>query len=231
MTEIDERVETAYHEAGHAVALYSLGFDLGDASIVAEGVSLGRVGTPMEEAVAERLDVLEYLGEDGETFAVRQIMVAFSGVKAVEVLTKREHDPRASDVQFSLPGSDWSRLNLWMPMVAGPDEHSEVYDRAWREAERVLRQNWEAVRAVADALLERGGLDVATLRAALSEAGCDRDEAPIRRVALEIEGDMLRERRFELMEEGDPNNEMEEVQERIERGDRELRQLRGKETP
>ena len=37
-----ERTETAYHEAGHAVALYALGFDLGDATIVASEDNLGR---------------------------------------------------------------------------------------------------------------------------------------------------------------------------------------------
>jgi hypothetical protein len=41
------RVETAYHEAGHAVALYALGLDVGDASIAANEDSAGRVGMPV----------------------------------------------------------------------------------------------------------------------------------------------------------------------------------------
>jgi len=225
----EERVETAYHEAGHAVALYALGFDLGGATIVSGRDHLGRVGTPTNEAVAERLDVLEYLGEDGETYLMRQIVLAFSGVKSVEILTGQDHDPRAGDVQFWLPGSDWHRLNTWLPMLAAPEDYPSVYDKTWDEAERVLRENWGAVSAVAAALLERGELDAATLRSTLREADCARDDAPIRRVVLIIEGDLLRERRMQLMVEGDPGNELEGVQERIERNGRELQELYGEE--
>lgn len=225
----EERVETAYHEAGHAAALYALGFDLGGASIVPEGDHLGRLGTPRAEAVAERQDMLEYLGEDGETYMMRQIVVAFSGVRAVEVLTGQDHDPRTSDVQFWLPGSDFDRLNTWLPMLAAPKDYPLVYDQAWAEAERVLRENWSAVVAAAEALLERGELDAAILRSVLEGAGCARDDAPIRRVELVLEGDLLRERRLELMEKGDPDNEMESLQERILRTDGELRELRREE--
>ncbi len=224
-----EREETAYHEAGHAVALYALGFDLGGASIVADGDHLGRVVTPMDEAVAQRLDVLEYLGEDGETYMERQIMAALSGVKAVEILTGREHNPQASDVQFWLPGSDWNRLNRWLPMLAAPKDYPKVYGEAWTEAERVLRDNWQAVVAVAQALLERGELDAAALRTTLERAGCARDEVTVSWVTLTINRDVLMERLMRLEEEGDPDNEMEAVLERIERGDRELRRLRGEE--
>jgi hypothetical protein len=226
---VTQRTEIAYHEAGHAVALHALGFDLGDASIVASEDHLGRVGTPIEEAVAERLDMLEYLGDDGQLFMVRQIAVAFAGVKAEEILTGREQDPRSANMQTWLPGSDWSRLNIWLPMAAGSEELSLVYDQAWDEAERVLRENWGAVRALAEALLDRQELTAAAVRSVLEEAGCARDEAPIRRVVLEVQGDKLRERRVTLMTEGDPENELEGLQERIARTDTELETLRQEE--
>lgn len=224
-----EREETAYHEAGHAAAVYALGFDLGGVTIVSGEDYLGRLSTPRAEAVAERQDMLEYLGEDGETYMMRQIMVAFSGVKAIEMLTGQEHDPRASDVQFWWPGSDWNRLNTWLPMLAAPEDQPKVYDEAWDETERVLRENWHAVEAVAQALLDREELDAEALRSILEEAGCARDDAPIRRVVLEIEGDLLRERRFELRDGGDSEDEMEELEKRIADTDRELDELRGEE--
>jgi hypothetical protein len=212
---VTERTETAYHEAGHAVALYSLGFDLGDVSIVPSEEHLGLIGIPIDEALADRLDMLKF-SDDGETFIVRRIAGVFAGVRAVEILTGREHDPRSSDTQTSFPDSDWSQLNLWLPLAEeDPDEQPLFYDQAWDEAEHVLRENWGAVRALAEALLERQELSAAAVRSILQEAGCARDEAPIRRVVLEVQEDKLRERLHKLMSEGDPENEMEGLQERL----------------
>lgn len=224
-----DRTETACHEAGHATALYALGFDLGDASTVADEDHLGRVATPLGEALFDRLDMLEYLGEDGQTFMVRQIAIAFSGVKAVEILTRRELDPNSPDMDTRLPGSDFYRLNTWLPMAAGPQDQSIVYNQAWDEAEHVLRENWDAVRAVAEALLDREGLSAEATRSILEEAGCARDDAPIRRVYLEVQGDILREQRSELRTEGDPENEMEGLQARLASIDAELEALRSDE--
>jgi hypothetical protein len=149
-------------------------------------------------------------------------VVAFSGVKAVEIFIGREHDPQSSDMQTWLPGSDWSRLNTCVPMAAEVEEQPEVYDQAWDVAERVLQENWGAVQAFAEALLEHEALDAAAVRSVLEEAGCVRDEAPIRRVVLEVQGDKLRERLHKLMTESDPENEMEGLQVRIASTDNEL---------
>jgi hypothetical protein len=227
---VTERTETAFHEAGHEAALYALGFDLGEASIVASEEHLGLMGTPIDQDLVDRLAVMRDLGEDRQKFFVRQIAVAFAGVKAEEILTGREHDPRSSDTQTWLPGSDWYRLQLWLPLAAeDPDEQPEVCDQAWDEAERVLRENWDAVRALAEALLEHEELDAAAVRSVLEETGCARDEAPIRRVFLEVEGERLRERRSKLMSEGDPENELEALQERIASMGNELDLLRPEE--
>jgi hypothetical protein len=62
-------------------------------------------------------------------------------------------------------------------------------------------------------------------RSILEEAGCARDDAPIRRVYLEVQGDLLRERRSELRTEGDTENEMEGLQARLASIDAELEEL------
>ncbi len=67
------------------------------------------------------------------------------------------------------------------------------------------------------------------LRTTLERAGCDRDEIPVRQVTLPINRDVLMKRLAELEEEDAPDDELEVLLERIERGDRELRQLRGEE--
>ena len=62
-----------FYEAGHAAALYGLGFDLGDASVVASEDHRGRTDTPIDVAVADSLDMLEYLGDDGQMFMARYL--------------------------------------------------------------------------------------------------------------------------------------------------------------
>jgi hypothetical protein len=146
------------------------------------------MGTPMDENLVDRLAVMRDLAEDREKFIVRQI--AFAGVRAVEIFTRREHDPWSSDTQAWLPDSDWSRLNLWLPLAAeDPEEQPLFYDQAWDEAKPLLRENWGAVRALVQALLEREELDAADVRSILEEAGCTRDDAPVRRVYLEVMGE------------------------------------------
>lgn len=196
MSEAEGTVDTAYHEAGHAVALYTLGFDVGDVSIAADQDSVGRVDTPVPDVLADRLDILEYMGEDGKEFMRRQIIVVLSGVKAIEVLTGRVRDIDLDTLTES-PGTDYSRLNLWLPMLAPPEGYQAVFDETQAGADRVLRENWNAVRAVAEALLEREEMDAAAVRSVLEDVGCVRDDAPIRRLLLNIEGDKLRERKFE----------------------------------
>ena len=134
-------------------------------------------------------------------------------------------------MQIWLPGSDASRLKLWLPLAdEDPEEQPLFYDRAWNEAKRVLQENWGAVRALAEALLEHEELDAVAVRSVLEEAGCARDYAPVRRVFLEVEGERLREQRSKLRTQGDPENQMEGLQERIASTDNELDALRPEES-
>jgi len=255
------REETAYHEAGHVVALYAQGFDLGDASIAANMDSVGRVATPLPKALSERLDVLEYMGNDGEEFAMRQIVVAFSGVKAIEILTGRVSAINP-DTEPELVGSDYWRLSIWLPMLGPPAGDRDIYnntqdlynpssqahtDEAQARTDRLLRENWNAVRSVAEALLEHGEMEAGAIRSVLEKAGCARDDAPIRRVFLEVEQDRLLEEDSEhihrvlyMQNEGRPEHEIEaeisglnqEYEEKVRRylrNAQELETLRGKE--
>lgn len=195
-----QREETAFHEAGHVVALYAQGFDLGAASIGADLDFVGRVASPIPEFLRDRLDILEYMGEGGEEYIKRQTIVALSGVKAIEILTGsvKDIDP---DSETQLGGSDYSRLNLWLPLLGPPDEYEAILNDLQARTDRVLQQNWNAVRKVAEALLESEDMATEEVRSVLEEAGCARDYTPIRRVHLSVEMDRLRDRRLELMQE------------------------------
>lgn len=219
------RVETAYHEAGHAVALYRLGFDVESASIAPDGGSQGRVARGFPEVLLDRLDILEYSGEDGREFARRQIVGAFSGVKAIEILTNRTDTSYSLDTETLYQGSDWSQLNLWLPFVGRSEEYQTIYEQALDEADRVLRENWDTVMAVAEALLEREDLDAQALHTLFEKTGCSRSDAPIRRLLLGLEHDRLLERHGELSVEGDPKHESEGLEQRMLRIEEELEVL------
>ena len=83
---------------------------------------------------------------------------AISGVLAAEILTGRVN-PLTPDTWTELEGTDYSRLNLRLPMLAPPEGYQAVFEEAQGVGDRVLRGNWGAVRAVAKAFLVRGEMD------------------------------------------------------------------------
>lgn len=218
------REETAYHEAGHAVAFYRLGLDVESASIAPEGDSLGRVARPLPETLVNRLDVLDY-SEDGREFARHMIVGAFSGVKVVEILTGCDYDPHSLDTRPMFPGSDWSELNLWLPLIGPPKEYERIYEQAWDEADRVLRESWDTVVAVAEALLERETLDEPALRTIFEYTDCSLVDARVRCLLLDLERDLFCERGTALVMEGGSEREIHDLEQKVQRIDEELERL------
>lgn len=158
-------VETAYHEAGHAVVAYHRGLPMEGADIVATGDRAGvlKMGEP-----PAYWDAGAY-GELMKAWYFGAVMVRFAGTQAVELLTGKavgEHDPNV----MQLPGSDWSGVAAMFGEL-----EQDGLQRAYDEAERVLRDNRHAVKAVAEALLEHEALDKGELYAVLDGAGCARD--------------------------------------------------------
>lgn len=149
----DRRYEpdvVAFHEAGHAVAccvLNVLMWEKRAVSIVPNGDSLGRVNHHrdwlMEKGrslstmalcgpIAEDI----YLGDFGETI--------ISGVDAKNVLLLSQELLRGCN------------------SISDVQKHpyfSELYEAEWAIAKILLLENWEAVRLVAAALLEKKTLD------------------------------------------------------------------------
>lgn len=189
-----DRTETAYHEAGHAVVSYYRGLPIESADVVE---TEGRAGVVVHADPPENWDIGIY-GEEMEAWYFGHIMSTVAGVQAVEILNGRPAHRDDPNLQYWVPGSDYATVGLLFGEL-GP----EALQRAYDEAEQVLRENWRAVRAVASALLQHKTLDKESLYSVFEEAGCSRDEesaALVEEVYRSVEYEHLCRRRFELAE-------------------------------
>jgi len=189
----EQRRRTAYHESGHAVLSYAKGLPLESTSISEVDDSLGRIIFDREP---EHWRYVE--GAKEIMFAL--IVISLAGVKAAEMGMGLPTEPNDPNTDFSLLGSDWHGTLGYLDELCGEDEsrQEEVWERAEREAERVLRENWPAVDALAESLLEHETLDAQHLESILETAGCEHDDSAVMRGLFDQEHERLVGRRFEL---------------------------------
>jgi ATP-dependent Zn protease len=137
---------TAYHEAGHAVVSWALGVQFDAVSIVPDNDTRGRV------TCGNWFDPDDY---DNADLVERHLVVTWAGPLAESIHTGTEMEPE---------GTDRDTLVDLALHVAGPD--TTGYLMALRQRTRdALRAHWEAVTAVATALLERQTLAAAEIAA------------------------------------------------------------------
>ena len=181
----EERLRlTAYHEAGHAVVSWVVGLEMASASIEPHGSSLGRVSfADMEDS--EVYDEIMH----------RHLLSSYAGVKAVEIYTGQPTAPDDPNTDPRSRGSDWDAIMDLTLTLASPEESAQValQEQAEEEAERILRENWRGVEAVAQALLRGRSVDSKDLTRILSQANCPRS-APV----YDYELNKLADRLWEL---------------------------------
>jgi len=178
------RTKTAYHEAGHAVVAYHRGLHMEGADVVATG---DRAGALKMGDYPVNWNAGAY-GEPRTSWYCGIVMTFFAGIQAVELFTGKPAGEDDSNL-MQLPGTDWSGVAKLFDELG-----QDALDQAHDKAEQVLRDNWHAVEAVAEALLERATLDKGQLYAVLEEAGCVRDEE-----AVALVEEAYREGRFEVL--------------------------------
>jgi hypothetical protein len=180
-----ERVRlTAYHEAGHAVLSWVVGLEMDRASIEPQGSSLGRVSFIDIEHMEAYDEVMH-----------RYLVSSYAGVKAVELYTGRPTALDDPNTDARVEGSDWDSIIALTQTLAGHEESEQValQEQAEEQAQRILRENWRGVEAVAEALLKHRTLDSAHLSRILKEANCPRGE-----LVYEYELMKLTNRKWEL---------------------------------
>lgn len=152
--EVESRESLAYHEAGHVVAAHLLDIDFGGASLVAEEDSAGRVKKPPSP-----LGFMVYgKHKDKQDERLKsRVTACLSGLAARKILTGEE---------ALNPGATWGHQDMLdaFDMAAyltegQQEETSELLEQSTSRAERLLREHWSGVEAVAAALLEHEELD------------------------------------------------------------------------
>ncbi len=193
----DQRRQVAYHEAGHAVAVYHLMPELRiiRTTIVRRAGALGYVHhTTTKEIHAAPLSL-----------TVKRIMVSLAGDAATKILYGEP---------WTGTGGDYSSVRYWLFDLArsgyfGPpvadlakptdiinvynDEMKAFWIESEKKTEQLLREHWDEVVVIADALLEKNDLSGEEVRALiLGTNGTERVEDPEAEldeaIQLEVEG-------------------------------------------
>ena len=162
LAEHDTPIEqTAYHEAGHAVVSVLVGLEFEYVTIDENGDALGHVHYPgWQELVRRAGDDPKEAGwglsdshhlDDASPAAVRwfeqHAVSALAGWHAEKMGTGVDnHEGREHDLETA---------HEFAMALAGAEETQTILTRAESDAERLLRENWQAVQMVAEALIAK----------------------------------------------------------------------------
>jgi len=141
----DRSETTAYHEAGHAVVAHALGLRVETVSVLEDEESLGRASIPLPEGFQP-----DDQGEGSVDLMERQLTATLAGAAAQRMFTGEDADLGGNDERGA--------LSLLMSLGETSEEMSAVADAADGRAEAILREEWVAVEALAERLLEAGEL-------------------------------------------------------------------------
>ena len=142
---MSEEKLTAYHEAGHVVVAWVLGLEMEGASVETQGDSAGRITL----AETENIELYDELLR-------RRLVTSYAGVNAVKMYIGQPTAPDDPNVDPGSQGSDWDNISDLILRLADPEKSAQ--EALKKEAEEVaqhsLRDNWHAVEAVAETLLQ-----------------------------------------------------------------------------
>ena len=143
-------IQTAYHEAGHAVISYELGFNVKRVTIVPGEDSLGHM-KPRGYLQLHRLEGKIPTGEQLGRYHDR-IVILLAGTEA-----QRRYNPRSvRNLHRHLPGSDYQRVNELLMHLHGEDEGRAAFRYLKIRARNFVSHetNWVRIEGLANALLE-----------------------------------------------------------------------------
>ena len=162
MGEAEDVRATAFHEAGHAVIGYWLKLGLRSATIVANANYLGMVRSSIR---TDMTDVDSLVQNRQRLFMERQIMFSLAGELAESMHLGRDAESGfGQDFDSAVSAADW---------MSASTEEAEAYVHWLGERTRTilrLEPVWDAVTAVADALMEHGTLGQNRLRQIIEAA-------------------------------------------------------------
>lgn len=160
----NEKIATAYHEAGHAVVALAHGLTGFEVTIVPGEDSLGHYLHP---------GVLGYEihgNRERRSLARDCILVSYAGMHAQRLVdpdADGSHGVGDESNAFDL-SRDFEVLPRSLSRV-GDEQHWRYLDRLKKEAGRVVQQNRAPIKALAEALLEKKTLSGEEIRERLSK--------------------------------------------------------------
>jgi len=158
--------EIAYHESGHAVVSVLLRYPVKNVTIIPDGDTLGCINhcdTPTR--IQEDLELLVQLPST-KRWVFRAMMAYYAGQLAQERVTNRH------PIIVFKEGCSYDFEELTgLAKSSWRNGYQEQIDQAGEEARRLLEIHWEAVKAVAEALLERKRLSGKYVRKIVAENG------------------------------------------------------------
>jgi cell division protease FtsH len=142
-----QREETAYHEAGHAVMGFVLRRYPQSISIIPDGT--GAVGKTEFDKDAPKGGFRYFDDSDAKRRYIRiRVLIEVAGTIAHDLkFPGRDHD------QGDAHDNHWAR-ELIVESVSWEDDHEVYLERTKQEATLLLKENWHLVEAVAGALLQ-----------------------------------------------------------------------------
>ena len=175
-------METAYHEAGHAVAARSLGIEVETVTITPdeEAGTLGAARTrPWDVGLPPNADVTT-----SQASAEADMMCLFAGLEAQRLVDAGAHERGASDDEEKAAG-------LAAAFNMTPEEIENLRD----QSRRLVAERADQVRRVAQALLDLDTLIWSELQSAAAGAPVFRESAGARGMTAPYTGHMSPEQR------------------------------------
>jgi hypothetical protein len=144
------RIETAHHEAGHAVAAFVLDINFDKAHIIQDpaGAFLGRMSKEPETFVADSVEPVRL---------EHRLIVNLAGMAAEARYTGN------ADWRFGLDDFNWVFDVIGNLSRLADDDLPAYMEYLWQRAQNLLRRpgHWEGVQNVAEELLRKGELTYA----------------------------------------------------------------------
>lgn len=169
----------AYHEAGHVVVavLRRRRFRFVTIEPHEDKIYGGSLGRVEETHPLDIGSLPDYETRKHMRVKLRgEIMFCLAGEPAVNIFTERQRRTGVVD--------DWGAEIIAAVLCRTPEEKWQYLNRLTRRVEVMLRQNWPAVRAVAEALLEHRTLNYLKVRQIIRNAvnacglGCAAEKGP-----------------------------------------------------
>jgi hypothetical protein len=179
MSKVFDRM-AAHHEAGHAVAFVIFGVTFEYVRLDRDGSGGGAVFAP-----GERLRIIPSKGLDHDQIR-RRIVCQIAGPFAQDRFKKIHRYRHCKSAEDPACNDDWkTAFSLGMLLICTSDDYLKddakydevqaIMEERAAVAEKLVADHWSSVQAVAEALLERGRLTYAEVRALVHVRDADRN--------------------------------------------------------